>query len=201
MDIFFNHWLKNTELVQRLKRVALILPFSGICFNDNWRILLFKYCDAPGSVLICVEERSVGDITEDRTPSFKLLLFSQNFSVIRKCLSSFLCPLLTSPHPNKHTCTEGKNSETLFSFSFYTKADFAFAESSGSKLDTLSMWMKCLPKKFSRQKLAKNTWINIVSAGVPRFGQGILYLPYLAACKTLYKVTKAFVFHENNLVL
>lgn len=114
MDIFFNHWLKNTELVQRLKRVALILPFSGICFNDNWRILLFKYCDAPGSVLICVEERSVGDTTEDRTPSFKLLLFSQNFSVIRKCLSSFLCPLLTNPHPNKHTCTEGKNSETLF---------------------------------------------------------------------------------------
>lgn len=79
MDIFFNHWLKNTELVQRLKRVALILPFSGICFNDNWRILLFKYCDAPGSVLICVEERSVGDTTEDRTPSFKLLLFSQIF--------------------------------------------------------------------------------------------------------------------------
>lgn len=207
-DTILNHWVKNAELVQRSPTMALILSFSGIRFRENQRILLFKYWNPPW---FCSDmcTREVCGSRYRKHNSFPSRLFSQHFSVTRKCLNSFLSPLLTNPFPaaSKQTHVHrGKDFWDPLILSLLYKGLLCFCRN-GTKLVSLSLckkWYIGLPRKSSRQQQAQNNWINTVSIGIPRLEQHNLYPPCLASWKALCKDTpmsQAFIFHENNPVL
>lgn len=108
MDTILNHWVKNPELVERPPTVALIWSLNGYASVKTEESYYLSIMTHPGSVLVCAEERPVGDTAEDMTP-FKPLLFLQHFSETRITPQFFSFSAFHQPpiQRNTHAKREG----------------------------------------------------------------------------------------------